>query len=179
MRRAAFFLALCCALAGGLAGSASSTSRSVEWIPFHVHMNAYAHWGSCDKHDPDWRTVGHCDGTMEAGHLGSGDYGQHHSEAVSWYWSEADNDVRKFTLRMNVHTFKTPLEIVGTMPYNWHTLTITEMWAYGKRFATGTTGAKGERDGPLYVDLQSHTYHYALSSGIGYSLDLRGYVRRL
>ncbi len=180
MRRAfPLLVALCAAVALSQVGGASG-AQSSYWIPFHIHLNAYAHWGSCSetKHggpSAHWQRFGICKGTIEAGHLGSIiDYGPYHSNTADWTWTVSESDVRKFTLHLG------PLSIgkfEGTMPYNWHTLRVTRAEINGRGYFSGYTQAKGEPGGPLYVDLSSHTYFVDGDLiGYGYSLDLRGYL---
>jgi hypothetical protein len=145
-------------------------------------MNAYAHWGRCHSekygNDYHWQSSGTCWGTMEAGKFGSRiNYADHHSSAADWDWTEATNDVRKFRLRLSSKQLGW---IDGTMPYNWHTLTVTRAEIDNRYFLTGQGGAKGEPGGPLYVDLASHSYVIGgFSPHNGYSLNLRGYLHEI
>src|SRR4051794_10052940 len=106
MRRAALLAAILCAVAGVGQISGASAAQKTTWIYFHVHMNAYAHWGRCHSekygNDYHWQSSGTCWGTMEAGKLGSMiNYGDYHSDAAEWDWSESTNDVRKFKLTLS------------------------------------------------------------------------------
>jgi hypothetical protein len=140
-------------------------SRSAHtWHYFHVHMNAYDHWGSCTA---DWSAhSGQCTGLMEAGTFEDVHFA--HSEKISWYWSGTEV-VTYFDLSAHRRYLK------GTKPHNWHTFTATAGFLAGRDgWVTGTDASPGHVDGPLFVNLTSHSdIHHK-----GYSIDLHGYLRQ-
>jgi hypothetical protein len=69
-----------------------------------------------------------------------------------------------------------PLQYLhATKPANWFTLKVHSAFLIPRTteqrlFVSGTTAPAGHQDGPLFVNLSSH-------STLGYSLDLKGYLR--
>ena len=179
MRRALIMVVFACALAGATQVAGAGAQARYAWTPFHIHLNAYAHWGHCtDKAhggDARWQSAGKCDGTIEAGNLGTLiNYGKYHSGRAEWTWTDTKNNVREFTLQLWPHSIG---RFVGTLPDNWHTFTVKGATINGWNWVSGTTAHKGEIDGPLYVDLSSHWYTSGEIMSSGYSLDLRGYLK--
>jgi hypothetical protein len=187
MRRWLLLAVIPCALVFGANGAAGAgKSSTYTWHYFHIHMNAYAHWGDCNGipvgmsisewGGSHWQTHGICRGSFEAGQFLNTDYGVYHSKDVGWRWWDAVNDQR--TITVSSYSIGPAFSLHGHMPYNWHTFTVTSAHLGDHYYVTGTTHAKGEPGGPLYVDLSSHTYwDGSFGTAEGYSLDLRGYLR--
>ena len=72
-----------------------------------------------------------------------------------------------------------PLQYMhATKPHNWFTLTVSSAYLVPattehKLYLSGSSAAAGHPDGPLFVSLSSHSN----PGHIGYSLDLKGYLR--
>ena len=164
-------LVVACALVALLlAGGAGAQSSNHPWQYFHIHVNAYGDWGSCTA---DWHhSSGSCTGKMEAGSF----LGHHypHGFKVHWSWQGTH-------LEINLHdpTWYPLSYMSGTKPDNWFTYTVTNAYLVpstteAKHYRSGSTAAAGEVNGPLFVNLSSHSdFRHK-----GYSLDLRGYLQR-
>lgn len=169
--RLAIVVALAAALVGTVSAGAGAHSTT-HWIRFYVHMNAYAHWGvGCSvpgKGDEaaEWDSpTGVCYGSMEEGSFLNHHFA--HSSKVSWTWNSHGG------LTVAGHGWR----LVGLKPHNWYTFTVHEGYIDGAEYVTGTTGAAGHPDGPLYVDLTSKLFYSGIQRQQGQVLDLQGYLR--
>lgn len=178
MRLRPFFASLVIALALLAPGSAGARSDNVHWIHIHLHLNAYAHWGKCTKTDGssgvNWSDhSGKCFGTTgaELGELGGVSF-LNHSSKCFWEWngnqltvSGADKSGR-------------PWGVEGVKSNNFWDYAVL-VTIHSTKYVSGglDAGSRGERDGPLAVNLSSHTYGAGITVYHGYSMNLQGYVR--
>jgi hypothetical protein len=164
--RSLALVALLIVLVGAQAGSAGARTNSVTWHPFHIHVNAYGSHGSCTH---QWSAhTGSCTGRMEAGSF----LGHTYPGGFKVYWSW---EGEKVYIALHDPTWYPLQYLHATKPANWFTLKVHSAFLIPRTteqrlFVSGTTAPAGHQDGPLFVNLSSH-------STLGYSLDLKGYLR--
>jgi len=157
---------------------AGARSSLFGWKSVHLHLNAYADWGSCWKSDGsspvDWDAYhGICSGRRgaELGEL-SGVSFLNHSSKCFWEWK--GNHLTVTGVDTNGH----PWGIEGIKSDNFHSYHVTKLKLHSTEYVSGDfTGVRGLPNGPLAVHLSSHTYFQGITATHGYSLNLQGYVK--
>jgi hypothetical protein len=161
-----------------LPGGAGARSSNVHWIPIHLHLNAYAHWGKCTKFSGSGLVdssdhAGKCYGTTgaELGELGGVSF-LHHSSKCTWIWNG-----NQLTVGGNDNQGNS-WGLEGIKSDNFWSYYASVVKIHGTEYTSGELyGIRGLKGGPLAIHLARHNYTQEISAAHGYSIDLQGYVR--